>query len=318
MARVTIIGLGRIGTSLGLALKATQPKLEVVGHDLASDRLAAARKLGAVDRTEWNLPAALEGAGLVVVSVPLHGIPKLFGEMAPFLAENCVVTDTLSVKGPVLAAAAAHLPAKVSFVGGHPVPHPELDSDAPDARLFAEQAYAIVASSTATEASVAQIIRLAELVGAKPFILDEAEHDAYAATFELIPTFLASALMEFVAGQPGWHDSQRLASARFAAITASAADAPAEQQALLLANRELLLERLAALQAELADLTDLVRAEDGDALLQRLTTTSERRAAWHPGAPPPSDVPSPEIPDSRGSITSMFLGKGLGRGRGRG
>ena len=58
MARVTIIGLGRIGTSLGLALKASQPKLEIVGHDLAPDRLGAARKLGAVDRTEWNLPAA--------------------------------------------------------------------------------------------------------------------------------------------------------------------------------------------------------------------------------------------------------------------
>ncbi|HEX5418339.1 MAG TPA: prephenate dehydrogenase, partial [Chloroflexota bacterium] len=287
MARVTIIGLGRIGTSLGLALKASQPKLEVVGHDLRSDSMAAARKLGAVDKTEWNLPAALEGAGLVVVSIPLGGVAKLFGEMARFLSENCVVTDTLSLKGPVLSAAAENLPSTVSFVGGHPVAHPEMDPNLPDAQLFAGQAYAIVASPTAREAAIAQVIRLAELVGAKPFIVDETEHDAYAASFEQIPALLAAALTSLAAGQPGWRDAQRLASARFAALTAPAADAPVEQQARLLGNRELLLARVEALQAELADLAALLREGSADELLKRLTSANQQRAAWHPGAPPP-------------------------------
>lgn len=309
MARVTIIGLGRVGTSLGLALKASQPKLEIVGHDLASDRLATARKLGAVDRTEWNLPAAVDGAGLVIVSIPLSGIAKLFREVAPFLPEGCVVTDTLALKGLVLAAAAESLPANVSFVGGHPVAHPELDPETPDARLFADQAYAVVAAPSASEAAVSQVIRLAELVGAKPFILDDAEHDAYAASFEQIPALVASALISIAAGQPGWRDSQRLASARFAALTAPAADAPSEQQARLLANREILLDRIATLQAQLAELTDLIRSADGDQLLGRLTAASEQRAAWHPGAPPPPEMDQPKLPGTRDSISSLFLGK---------
>src|SRR5207247_2543324 len=94
VGRITIVGTGYIGTSLGLALKAQKTGVEVVGHDREYGRAGQAKKLGAVDRAEWNLPAALEGAGMVVVATPLAEIESVFGNIAELLAPGCVVTDT--------------------------------------------------------------------------------------------------------------------------------------------------------------------------------------------------------------------------------
>jgi len=309
MARVTIIGLGQVGTSLGLALKANQPNVEIAGHDLSSDRLSTAKRLGAVDRAEWNLPAALEGAGIVVLAVPLSAVDKLFGDMAPHLAAGCIVTDTVAIKGPVLAAAARYLPANVSFVGGHPIPRPDVSFSAPAAGFFQGQSYCIVASPSATQSAVSQVIRMAELIGAKPLFLDEGEHDAYIAVLEQVPALLACLLMNLAADNASWRDSQRLAGARFAALTAAALDAPDEQVAWLQVNRDLVRGRLEALQQEIGELAELLRAGDDGAVRTRVEAAHERRAAWHPGAPPPSDITSPEVPSARDSLSSLFLGK---------
>src|SRR5262245_5802695 len=118
--RLTIIGLGRLGTSIGLALKKTGADLEIIGHDKARDPMTAAQKAGAVDKSEWNLYNAVEGAGLIVLAMPLAGVLENIGLLRTDVAPGVIVTDTASVKAPVLQAAKTFQNG-VHFIGGNPV-----------------------------------------------------------------------------------------------------------------------------------------------------------------------------------------------------
>jgi len=118
MSRITILGTGYIGTSIGLALKASKVNVEVIGHDRDLNRASEGRKRGAFDKVEWNLPAALEKASLVIVATPLGAMEKLFSQMVDFLEPGCIVTDTASLKGATLEWATTAFAGRASFVGG--------------------------------------------------------------------------------------------------------------------------------------------------------------------------------------------------------
>ncbi len=99
--RITIVGLGLIGNSIGLALTQGQRKFEVVGHDKDNKAAGQSRKIKAVDKTEWNLISACDGADLVILALPAIAIRDTMQALAHELKPGCVVMDTASVKAPV-------------------------------------------------------------------------------------------------------------------------------------------------------------------------------------------------------------------------
>lgn len=312
MPRLTIIGLGYVGTSLGLALKARRSDLEIVGHDLDHQRMRLAQQLRAVDRTEWNLPAALSGAGLVVLAVPFRAITKLMNEIAPHLETGCVVTDTTPLKRPVLAAAQCLGPS-ASFIGGNPI----LASDAtaqPSATAFRGRAYAIVAAASASDEAVGLVLRMVDAIGARPLILDAAEHDAYSAALDQLPALLATALFRSVTPEGAGHDLQELSGERFRSVVAGAPEDAAELTARWLANRELLLSRLEAFLGELAALGDLIREADAAVLRDKLAAIETGRAEWQKDRPLISAVSPDEAPTARRALQSLFWGQRRPRG----
>jgi prephenate dehydrogenase len=314
VARITIIGTGYIGTSIGLALKARKGNLEVVGHDRDFGRAGEARKLGAVDKAEWNLPAALEGAAMVVVATPLAAMEKLVEQMAPHLAPNAVVTDTASLKGPVLAWAARSLTGHAHFVGGHPIVGKPDDEAKPSATLFQDRTYCLIPARDAANEAVEQVIRLAQALGGVPMFLDPTEHDSHMAVVGQLPMLLASTLMTLAANNPSWRDGRRLAGPSFGAATALALTNPDEQVAQLRANRETLVSWIQALQSQLTELSQQLQDESPAALRQVLDAAQDQRARWRPGLGPEAEIASPEIPKAREQFSSWFLGRLGSRG----
>ncbi|MBM3526137.1 MAG: prephenate dehydrogenase/arogenate dehydrogenase family protein, partial [Alphaproteobacteria bacterium] len=120
-ARIVIAGIGLIGSSLALAIKAGGLAGHVVGLDADARVREVATKLGIVDSIGADPEAAVRGANLVVLAVPVRAIGALVQAMAPGLAPGTIVTDTGSVKRAVIEAVAPHLPAGVHLVPGHPV-----------------------------------------------------------------------------------------------------------------------------------------------------------------------------------------------------
>ncbi|HLZ09662.1 MAG TPA: prephenate dehydrogenase/arogenate dehydrogenase family protein [Chloroflexota bacterium] len=315
MPRVTILGTGFVGTSLGLALKAHRPDLEIVGHDREYARAGEAKKMGAIDRADWNIPSALEGAGLVIIATPLAALERLLGQIGEFLQPGCVVTDTASLKEPVLRWADLHLRGRANYVSGNPIVGNVAGDRRPSATIFADRTYCIVPSVHASDDAVEQVTRLTVAIGAKPLFLDAAEHDGFVATVDQLPGLLASLLMSFASNGPAWRDGQRLAGPVFGAATSMALDDPADRQVALLANREALVRSIQLLQVELGEVARLVESGSVAPLQKLLDEARDHRAAWQPGVGPVMEDPATDMPRARDQLSTWFLGGLRGRKR---
>ena len=108
--RVSIVGLGTIGSSLGLALRQAGVVSSVIGHDKDPGVASLARKLEAVDKTHWRLIPACEDADLVVLAIPMGAVKETLEAIAPTLRDGCVVLNTAPLMTPILDWVGEHLP----------------------------------------------------------------------------------------------------------------------------------------------------------------------------------------------------------------
>lgn len=214
--QVTIVGLGLLGRSAGLALHRYADRVLVIGHDPDPTLTGAAKKAGAVDRTEWNLINAVNGADRVLLALPpdqaLETLKLIAGDLKP----GCVVVDTADVKMPMAASAAQVLPPGIHFVGGHPILVLEsLNPDAASAELFAKKLFCLTPDAQTDAAAVQLAADLVQALGAQPFFLDAQEHDGFMAAVVHLPQLLAGALMAAASRSSGWKDMRKLAGSQF-------------------------------------------------------------------------------------------------------
>jgi prephenate dehydrogenase len=282
--RITIVGLGMVGSSLGLALRQAEVASAIVGHDL--DRMASteAKKLGAVDRTHWNLISACEDADLVILAIPVGAIEDSLEAIGADLRPGCVVMDTAAVKGPVMAWAAGHLPAGIHFVGTNPILSTTISGggglEAARADLFQRGLFCIVPSTTADAASVKLVADLVTIVGAKPLFLEAAEHDGLLAAVDHLPDLLALAMLETVIHQPTWRELRKVAGPAFDASTQLVTAASLAQSDLYGLNRENVLRWLDALSRSLATIRENLAAGQSEALAEQFQKAFQERQQW--------------------------------------
>jgi prephenate dehydrogenase len=318
---VTIIGLGLTGAGLGLALQRQEATFEVVGHDKAPDVAQAAKRVGAVQRTEWNLHRAVEPAELVLVAVPLSELEELFGQIAEDLREGCLVLALTSLLQPSLTLAAKHLPARAHFVAGHPILNGIGGELTLRADLFEQVVFALAAGAKTEAAGVQLASDLVDRVGATPLFVDALEHDGIMAGVEQLPQIMAAALMQLSAAGAGWREARRLAG-RYFATGSSFGENPAGLAYAARANRENLLLRIRQMQQALGEWAERVAAlpdeKTPDALLAALEEAAESRATWEADAATKNWEEQTERPprvEAAGFFRQMFFGNLGGKRR---
>lgn len=309
--RITIIGLGLVGRSIGLALGEAEAASVIVGHD--RDRVTSneAKKLGAVDKVHWNLISACEEADLVILAIPLDGIKETLEVIGPQLRPGCVVMDTAAVKEQVMAWAAESLPEGRHFVGTNPI----LGGSAPGlhgvesarADLFQNGLFCIVPSPAASPEAVKLISDLVEILDAKCLFLDAAEHDGLVAAVGQLPGLVSLALLETAVHQPAWRELRKVAGPAFEAGTRLAGSQPADAY---ISNRENVLRWLDVLAASLAAMREVVAEGDEAALDQRLEQVWHERQQWLADRKIGdwTEGPRPEMPSRQGLLDSFFGG----------
>lgn len=215
MTRVAVVGLGLIGGSVALGLRAR-------AFDRDADVRRAARRRG-IDVAE-SLPEAIDGADLVVAAVATLDTPAVLQEAAE-RAPAALLTDVASLKRPA-ADLAAGLPAGVRYVGGHPMAGgspPGLDGAR--ATLFAGRPWLIVPTPRSDASSIERVAAEARRLGALPVVVEAERHDALMAWISHLPLAVAASLARSVAraapeagafAGPGLLDTTRLAGARLA------------------------------------------------------------------------------------------------------
>jgi prephenate dehydrogenase len=285
--KITIIGLGQIGASIGLALASHKEQVTTVGYDNSPEVTRKARKLEVVEQFGHSLSASVKEADMLILALPLDQIYETFGSMAQDIREQAVVVDTAPAKQTVSAWAAELLPPNRHYVGLTPALNPlylnETGSGIESARadLFQNGLVAVTAPHTTAGEAIKLAARFVSLLGARAYFADLAEVDGIMATVSTLPALAAAALTETVIGQPGWPDIRKLAGRPFAAgmrpLDAEAATALAE------AARQNRVNTVRVLDEYIATLKSLRDEIDGDgkkSLQVRLEQIQNGRAQW--------------------------------------
>src|SRR5262245_65401378 len=120
LARLSIIGVGLLGGSLGLAVKKTVKDCRIVGCGHRTESLKKALELGAIDEFVTDPAAAIEGTDFVILATPVGLFESVLSQLSPALKSGAIVTDVGGTKRPVVALADGLLPKSAHFVGSHP------------------------------------------------------------------------------------------------------------------------------------------------------------------------------------------------------
>ena len=275
--QITLIGLDTLGLSLGLALKAVAPEIQLVGHDRERGRIKAASQAGAIDKGHWNLLSACDGSGLVVVNEPLAQIETELTALAPELGAEVVVLVLTGVQRP-LHGFAGSTPAARDFIGGRFVARALLPDAKPDAALLKDALLYIIAPPTAPAEAIQTAVSLGEAVGARVCFADAAEHDGLAAPTAQLPLPVGAGTAVALASSDVPRELQRALDPGLGAL-AGHAPAP-EELAELLANRDNLTRWLASYSARLAELTHWLTENDTARLEAEATSAQAALARW--------------------------------------
>lgn len=323
--RITIVGTGCIGASMGLAIRRSKDAdhLEVMGHDRDHGLARRAQRLGAFDAVAFNLDVALRGAKLVILAVPLSALREVLQDVGRLLEPDAgvVVTSTAPLIAPAIEWAADALPAGTYYVGGDPFLAPAaggweplhgLTSAAAD--LFEEAVYAIVPDDAVHPSAVRAVRNLALAVGAKPLYMEPAEHDGVRAMASAVPGLVATALFRATADLPGWSEVRRAAGREFATATAAADRDRASRRMAVLLSRETVLLGLDEVIARLRELRAAVAEGDAEMIEGALGDAASRRAQWMLESQARVWQLAPEAGDQGGLFDrtlQMLLGEGL-------
>jgi prephenate dehydrogenase len=285
--RAAIIGLGLMGGSLAMALRASGAAAAVVGCDPDDGVMAAAAAAGAVDEATANVRACVAQADLVVLATPVLAMRSLLAEMAPALASGVLVSDLGSTKAEVMDWAIAQLPRGALFIGGHPMCGSERSGiAAASAALFHGAVWCLTPGPGAGAAATARLSALIERVGAHPMVVDAARHDAAAARISHLPLLAATALVLAAAEDDDWPFAATLGASGFRDTTRVASGTPLMARDICLTNSAAITTVLESYIERLQSLRALVAAGDGPTLLTRFAAARAVRDAWlHEHAP---------------------------------
>lgn len=286
--QITIIGLGQIGTSVGLALADHTDLVYRVGHDRKFEIAKQAEKLGAVDKVSNNLPHAVENADLVLLSLPMDQIRETMAFIAQDLKDGAVVIDTGPGKETTASWAAELFPEGRHYIGLTPVINAaylhavESGIDAAREDLFDDGMMAIVAPPRSSSEAIKLAADFTRLIGAIPYFADPAEVDGIVAHTHILPQLLAAGLLNATVDQPGWHDSSKMAGRAFAEVTAPVAHLSEPQTigAAVFLNRENVLRSIDTTIAALQSLRADIAEGNQKALNEKLERARQGRERW--------------------------------------
>ena len=280
--RVAIVGVGLIGGSFALALKAGRHCAHVVGTGRSAENMRCALERGAIDTAVADAAQAARGADLVLVATPVAQFPKVFASIAPVLGADTLVMDAGSTKQDVVAAARAGLGKRLAqFVPAHPIAGAERSgAAAAKSDLFEGQRVVLAPLAENSPATLARATAAWEACRARVFRMTPQEHDAVFAAVSHLPHLLAYALVHEVAGRA---DSAQLfgyAASGFRDFTRIASSHPEMWRDICVSNRAALLGELDRYAAKLAALRPLVERGDGAGLEQVFAEARAARELW--------------------------------------
>jgi len=276
IGRLALIGVGLIGSSIARAARARGAAREIVATARSEATRRRVAELGIADRVVETNAEAVEGADLVIVSIPVGACGPVAQEIAPHLKPGAIVSDVGSVKGSVVRDMAPHLPANVHFVPAHPVAGTEYSGpDAGFAELFVNRWCILTPPPGADPAAVEKLATFWTALGANVETMTPAHHDLVLAVTSHLPHLIAYTIVGTADELAEVTQSEvlKFSAGGFRDFTRIAASDPTMWRDVFLTNKDAVLEMLGTFTEDLAKLTRAIRRGDGDALFDHFTRT---------------------------------------------
>ena len=274
---VTIIGVGLIGASIGLALRERRLAKHVVGVGRRASSLRKAKDRGAVTATTTNLQRGVSAAELIVVCTPVELIVQRVVEAAAAAGPDTLITDAGSTKAEIVRSLDQQLKSNrsVSFVGSHPMAGSEKTGPTyAQADLFEGRVAVVTPTTRSSHAARDAIEEFWRSLGARAVRLSPSEHDRTVAMISHLPHLVSSAV---AAATPD--DDLPLASTGWLDTTRIAAGDPELWRQILADNRADVLKSLGKFEKVLASFRHALERNDQRKLLQLLEAGKQRREA---------------------------------------
>ena len=195
--RVTIVGLGLMGGSLGLAIRRAYPEIKLWGVDRNKRAVALARKLDLIERGAPELSAELASVDLVFLATPVGAILEMLPCLPELIGAETLVSDLGSTKAQICKMGERLLPGR--FIGGHPLTGSERSGiAAADPALFQNTPYALTPCGDVQGPALERLARFLQVLGARVLIIDPEEHDRIVARTSHLAQLLSVALAELI------------------------------------------------------------------------------------------------------------------------
>jgi cyclohexadieny/prephenate dehydrogenase len=273
--RLAIIGLGLLGGSIGLAVKARGLAVTTTGWDRDPSVRARAAERGLVETVHETAEAAVAHADLVVLCVPVGAMGEAARAIAPGLAPHAIVSDVGSSKEAVATALAEALP-NATIIPAHPVAGTEQSGpDAGFATLFAGRWCIITPPEGCDPAALAALSDFWSQLGSRVELMDAAHHDLVLAVTSHIPHLIAFTIVGTASDLEDVTQSEviKYSAGGFRDFTRIAASDPVMWRDVFLSNKGAVLEMLGRFTEDLTAMQRAIRSADGDALFDLFTRT---------------------------------------------
>jgi len=300
--RLALIGVGLIGSSIARAARAQG----VTGTIVATARSAATRRrvreLGLADQVVETNAAAVSGADLVIVCIPVGQSGAVAEEIGPHLAPGVIVSDVGSVKASVLRDMAPHMPSGVHLIPAHPVAGTEHSGpDAGFAELFVNRWCILTPPPHADDAPVERLAAFWRALGANVETMPAEHHDLVLAVTSHLPHLIAYTIVGTAdeLAEVTRSEVLKFSAGGFRDFTRIAASDPTMWRDVFLANKAAVLEILGRFNEDVATLTRAIRRDDGETLFNLFTRTRAiRRGIVDIG----QDSPAPDFGRAHASL----------------
>lgn len=274
--KIALIGIGLIGSSIARAVKVKGLGKTVTVSTRSQETLDRARELELGTDYVQAAGKAVEGADLVIVSVPVGASGKVAEEIAPHLKPGAIVTDVGSTKASVVAQMLPHMPKNVHFIPGHPLAGTEHSGpDAGFAELFQGRWCILTPVHGTDKDAKRKLAAFWEALGSKVDEMDTEHHDKVLAIVSHLPHIIAYNIVGTADDLEAVTESEviKYSASGFRDFTRLAASDPTMWRDVCLHNKDAILEMLARFSEDLAYLQRAIRWGDGEKLFDLFTRT---------------------------------------------
>ena len=280
--KITIIGVGLLGGSIGLAVKRRKLARQTAGFVRRTASLKDCEKAGAVDFVTTDLLAAVWDADLVILCTPLAQMRSRVREMLPALKRGAIVTDVGSVKASVVRELESLIQISgAHFVGSHPMAGAEKTGvSAARVDLFENTVCVVTPTKKTNRPALKQVEQFWKALGSGVLELTPETHDALVSRSSHLPHVAAATLANLILNPAQPKLQAALCANGFRDTTRIASGSPEMWRDIALANRQNLAKALNLFVADLQKFQRMVKKGDAKAIATFFETAKQRRDDW--------------------------------------